>query len=184
MRSVLSRNLHQHRLWWSDEPWEGRSSFFSLFRDAASIPPLRSHADDLAVLGAFLRRVEGWGDCLTWDEQFGITKTQKLMRRDWGRFFFFFPFFLDSFSFFPPRKNNLPYCSWYGPCTYVYSSILKSLFKLSFWQLEEDQQRNKRQFYIFISSSSRQNTLDFTIILLSEQQRRKRFFFVFFFKKN
>lgn len=101
---------------------------------------------------------EGWGDRLTRDEQYGITRTQKLLRRvGEGASLFFFFFLLDSlfvFVFFQNKTEPLcliapdtdcvrmevSLCTWVGVC------LLLVLFKL-FWQLggreEEDQQRNK-----------------------------------------
>lgn len=69
------------------------------FAMPASILPLRSHAGDPALLGAFLRRVEGWGDRLTRDEQFGDHQNPEANEDGLGPLFF-----LILSNFFPPEK--------------------------------------------------------------------------------
>lgn len=66
------------------------------FAMPASIPPLRSHADDPALLAALLRRVEGWGDRLTRDEQFGDRQNPEANEEGSGPLFF-----LILSNFFP-----------------------------------------------------------------------------------
>lgn len=63
---------------------------------SAPDPPLLSHADDPALPGAFLRRVEGWGDCFTRDEQFGDYQNPKANKEGLG------PLFFLILSNFPP----------------------------------------------------------------------------------
>lgn len=74
----------------------------------ASIPPLRSRADDPpALLGAFPRRIEGWRDPLTRDEQFGDHRNPEAHEEGGGPLFFF----LILSLFFPPQKNKMePLC--------------------------------------------------------------------------
>lgn len=103
VRSVLSRNLHQHRLWWSAESRGGAaccpasSSLPASF--LPSIPSQMTHQPSQSPSDVSWGD-EGWGDRLTRDEQYGITRAQKLLRRE-GEPPFVFLFFLDSlFVFF------------------------------------------------------------------------------------
>lgn len=67
---------------------------------SASNPPLLSHADEPALPGAFLRTVGGWGDCFTWDEQFGDHQNPEANEEGLGPLFFLI---LSNF-FSPPRE--------------------------------------------------------------------------------
>lgn len=134
VRSVLSRNLHQHRLWWLAEPRGRRCGFIhqpSSFPLPASILPsipfLRQPTGP--HWASVLRRWGSGGERLTWDEQYGISTAQKLLRREGEPSFFFF---LVSFFFFSKTKME-PLClisSWYwlraydGELMYVSQSAL------------------------------------------------------------
>lgn len=106
VRSVLSRNLHQHRLWWLAEP-RGRGCGF--INQPSSSPPPASILPSIPLLrqptgplwASVLRRRGSGGERLTWDEQYGISTAQKLLRREGEPYFFF----LVSFSFFFPKQK-------------------------------------------------------------------------------
>lgn len=160
MRSVLSRNLHQHRLWWLAE-WRGGVACWpassSLLASILPSVPSQTTRQPSLSLSDMSWGDEGWGDRLTWDEQYGITRAQKLLRRGGGAtlyffFFFLFSFFLSLYLYFFPKQNgaSLPYRSWYWLCVWKWAYVCESeyacwfhqsLFKL-FWHLEEDQQND------------------------------------------
>ena len=106
VRSVLSRNLHQHRLWWLAESRGGGACWPASSSLAGFHPALRSHTDDPPALSEPLRRVlRRWG--LGWPPKTGWTvrdhQSPKLLRRDGGAtlfFFFYFFFFLILYLYF------------------------------------------------------------------------------------
>lgn len=151
MRSVLSRNLHQHRLWWLVE-WRGVASSPPLASILPSVPTQTTHQPFLS-LSAVSWGEEGWGDRLTWDEQYGITRAQKLLGREGEPAFFL----LVLYYFFPKTIWSLlcliapdtdcvhmevSLSTWVGVC--LLSSFV--LFKLfDDWERgkEKDQHSNK-----------------------------------------
>lgn len=164
VRSVLSRNLHQHRLWWLAESrgggacWPASSSLPASVLPSA--PTQKAQQPPVSPSGASWGD-EGWGDRLTRDEQYGTTIAHKTTEEGGEGPACIFFFLLDSLFLFYFRKKNgasLPYCSWYWLCVrmevslWVGVCLLSSLvlFKL-FWQLGGgDQQSNKDNSTLFL----------------------------------
>lgn len=135
VRSVLSRNLHQHRLWWSAESRGGATCCPASSSLPASllpsVPSQTTHQPSLSPSDVSWGD-EGWGDRLIWDEQYGITRAQKLLRREGEPpfLFFFFILYLYFFFFFQNKMEPLcliapdtdcvrmkkSWCMWVGVC--------------------------------------------------------------------
>lgn len=128
VRSVLSRNLHQHRLWWLAESrggvtcWPASSSLPASI--LPSVPSQTTHQPSLS-LSDMSWGDEGWGERLTWDEQYGITRAQKLLRREGEPPCFVFFFLILYLYFFFPKQNgaSLPYRSWYWLCVWRWAYV-------------------------------------------------------------
>lgn len=124
VRSVLSRNLHQHRLWWLAE-LRGIGLVDQPLLSAGFHPALHSHVDDPPALSEPLLRWPPHTGWTVWDQQNPRTTGEGGGASFFFSFFFFVVVFfllvLYLYFFFSSPKQrgaSLPYRSWYWLCVY------------------------------------------------------------------
>lgn len=186
VRSVLSRNLHQHRLWWLAVSRGTRLVDWPLpLYRLPPCPPLPHRQPTSPLWASQTCPEERRAEVTAYD---GMNSTGSPKSRNyWGergsQLFFFF--FLILYLYFFPKQME-PFCliapdtdcvcvrRWVGVCL-LNSLVLFKLF-LKIWEVErEGSAKQQRQFYISISSSpsSPDNLLVYCLDLLEQLSRRK-----------